>query len=340
MPSIYRITESGHTQTYGELWPLANGGCRVKTTAGTSFEFEGMPPFVVDLTPHGYLAKGFTDPKPARVSDGPGNIVIGEHALERWRHTRQQMANPAEDYPELAQQSPSQIAWLGGERPKFLAFSADAGSHVVVKHAEDMRWRDLLACEHIALEVLNKAGVPAARSRLLDIEGRRFLEIERFDRVGKYGRIGVISMAAFSYEYIGSGSDWSATAQAMHNESYIGAPMLQRIQWLDVFGQLIANTDRHLGNLSFFQEDPIDPHSLRGLTPVYDMLPMALAGPQPYKLRLGRLNKQDHWADAVQVAIQYWRAVARSNLISEALRGFASQAAIEAQNILENDQGS
>ena len=51
------------------------------------------------------------------------------------------------------------------------------------------RWRDLLLAEHLALSTLRQAGVAAAASAVIDHEGQRFLEVQRFDRVGTLGRI-------------------------------------------------------------------------------------------------------------------------------------------------------
>lgn len=69
------------------------------------------------------------------------------------------------------------------------------------------RWRDLLLAEHHALETLRDAsaetGIPAAASRVHDHQGQRFLEVERFDRVGAKGRRGLVSLAALDAEYVG-----------------------------------------------------------------------------------------------------------------------------------------
>lgn len=53
------------------------------------------------------------------------------------------------------------------------------------------RWRDLLASESLALKLLRAEGLPAAVAQSLSIEGRRFLEVERFDcAVAYWGRLG------------------------------------------------------------------------------------------------------------------------------------------------------
>lgn len=106
-----------------------------------------------------------------------------------------------------------------------------------------------------------------------------------------------------------------------------------RLRWRDVFGQFIANTDRHLGNLFFHQDDPLDPGSLTALTPAYDMLPMALAPvsgrvsePEFAPVRLSGDNI-DVWAGAARAARAYWEAVASDKRIGRVVRDYAGSAA-------------
>ena len=46
-----------------------------------------------------------------------------------------------------------------------------------------MRIADLLVCEHLALETLRAAGLPASETRIVCLGGRTFLEVTRFDRI-------------------------------------------------------------------------------------------------------------------------------------------------------------
>src|SRR3546814_4455322 len=72
----------------------------------------------------------------------------------------------------------------GGEQPKFTAtVTTPDGRHaVLVKFAvadsgqAARRWTDLLACEHIALQCLRAAGLPAAASELVDAHGYTCLD--------------------------------------------------------------------------------------------------------------------------------------------------------------------
>jgi hypothetical protein len=77
--------------------------------------------------------------------------------------------------------------------------TAEGPRHVIVKFSEMLespvseRWRDLLLAEHLALETLNQSGVLAARTLIIDHGSQRFLEVERFDRIGELGRRAVIA---------------------------------------------------------------------------------------------------------------------------------------------------
>jgi serine/threonine protein kinase HipA of HipAB toxin-antitoxin module len=66
---------------------------------------------------------------------------------------------------------------------------------------------------------------------------------------------------------------WSLSARRLHAEQLLPAQDLERITLVDSFGSLIANTDRHFGNMTRFDryEGPLE------LAPIYDMLPMLFA---------------------------------------------------------------
>ena len=70
-------------------------------------------------------------------------------------------------------------------------FSGSGGSPAVP------RWSDLLVCEHLALQMLAaQPGHPAAPSRIVQHAGPTFLENERFDRHGDFGRSSVVTLTA------------------------------------------------------------------------------------------------------------------------------------------------
>jgi hypothetical protein len=92
------------------------------------------------------------------------------------------------------------------------------------------------------------------------------------------------------------------------------------MRWLDAFGELIGNTDRHFGNLSFFVGEA-GALSLR-LAPVYDMLPMVFAPEganvveRPFAPRPPNADNLDVWHDAARHALAYWNRVTNLDELS------------------------
>src|SRR5690606_2899028 len=123
-----------------------------------------------------------------------------------------------EDYPaitrDLARQGAGSSA--AGEYPKFTVF--DGERHLIVKFTSgdgspaDRRWRDLLACEAIASEVLRRQGIAAVSAVIRDVGNQRFLEVERFDRVGARGRVATVSLGALDDDLYGQRDNWVAAA--------------------------------------------------------------------------------------------------------------------------------
>lgn len=98
--------------------------------------------------------------------------------------------------------------------------------------------------------------------------------------------------------------------------------MLEGIQLVSTIGGLIANTDRHFGNLAFY--DHYNGHF--ELAPVYDMLPMLFASEhdqtvartfQPPDPTSDTLRV---WAGARARAEDYWRTLANDGRLSTEFR--------------------
>jgi hypothetical protein len=106
------------------------------------------------------------------------------------------------------------------------------------------------------------------------------------------------------------------------------------MRWLDTFGQLIGNSDRHFGNLSFFLEGD----GRFRLAPVYDMLPMLFApvGADIVERRFEpsppTADNLDVWPHAARCAVAYWGRLAASSELSSEFRERAlrCQSAVEA----------
>lgn len=263
--------------------------------------------------------------------DAIGNWILGEYNAQQALRSIQQ-PTPAirrEDRPQqfvrLAEQALAGElvgSSAGGEQPKFLTRVEDAEGvtqHCIVKFTERLespaarRWANLLRCEHIALEVLRTHGFPAAQSEIVEGGGRVFLQTTRFDRTAVGGRYGVVSLAAFDAAYLGmGGASWWQVAPRMQQLGWLGAEDAQRLSVIGWFGELIANTDMHFGNVSFYLDDQ---QPLR-LAPVYDMLPM-LYRPSPQgeivERNFGPVlplpEQREAYAQAAMMAREFWASV-------------------------------
>ena len=214
-----------------------------------------------------------------------------------------------------------------GEQPKFTAFVDGDPQHVLVKFSPERdgplaeRWADLLICEHLAHEVVRGAGVATVRSRIIDGRRRRFLEVGRFDRVGALGRRASVSLLAVDAEYFGQLDSWPAAGRRLWERGWLSAEDADTLSFLWQFSALIANTDRHFGNVTLLPRD-------EGfeLAPMYDVLPMLFA-PQSgelvervYELPLPASGYLEAWRRAVPVAATFWEAAASDARISPHFR--------------------
>ena len=355
---VFRVNEDGGPARLGTLHFLAGDACWFQHNSGLGQYFPGLPPFLEDMRPQGYIGRGFPSqfPElklPGRISDWNdshhlmalamrgedcvGNLLIGEESLNRLT-TRPPSAFTRADYPSLASGTlagqPGSSA--GGEHPKFAVFSE--GRHVIFKFSSGngdaaQRWRDLLVCEHIALQMIQKAGRPAPRSAWVDIAGTRFLEVDRFDRIGSQGRRGIVSLHTVNAHYLGEiPENWSRAARQILEEPALklSAHDADQLVWLDTFGDLIGNTDRHFGNFSFFAEAG-DPEPTLIPSPVYDMLPMVFApsGPnlvhRPFTPHPPNALNLHLWHQAADHALNYWGRLSEADALSPAFRLSAAQ---------------
>jgi hypothetical protein len=85
------------------------------------------------------------------------------------------------------------------------------------------------------------------------------------------GRLGLHSLAALDAAFVGSGNGaWPEITRALANDGRVETASVTGASLLWAFGALIGNTDMHLGNLSFL-DDQGPPYPL---APAYDMTPM------------------------------------------------------------------
>ncbi len=371
---ISQVDADGTLQALGQLYTVG-----MATGSRTAFEgdrgveiFEGLPWFVSDMRPEGYLGQQF----PRRISeaapnaqlptsvapqlpqsihdwsddhvlraldwaghDEPGHLIVGRRALDLHLRQPQPQALPKakklKRYAELAQASlnaDGSMSSAAGEQPKFTQYvqTSSGAAHVIVKFSPAdsgeaaQRWRDLLRCEGHALNVLSdhavQTGVQAAQAAVSHDAQRVYLEVQRFDRVGASGRLGVISLGAADDHFVGSRRSWIHAAQQLELQRLLSKQDVQRIALLQAFGHLIHNNDMHLGNIALFY-DNIGKANFR-LAPIYDMLPMRLR-PVGQELReitlpaaLPQADLLGVWRAAEALAAEFYDRVHADPLVS------------------------
>ena len=354
--AVMRVNAQGQASPFARIVPLEGGAFWVDEADGVSARHGSLPWFLDDMRPQGFMGRTFAHAHPELQLGGdprhwsdddvlraltlfgddlPGNLILGEPAFERF-HTLAQRASRAEssrDYPQLAEQAmqgthPGSSA--GGEQPKFCTLIA--GRAVLVKFSPagdspaDQRLRDLLVCEHLALQTLAQAGLPAARTAVVREAGRVFLESERFDRTPQGGRIGMVSLQVYDAEYVGEMDNWAATANRMAARQLLSAADARSLRLLEAFGVLIANTDRHYGNISLLLKDDD-----WALSPTYDMLPMLYAPvggelvPRDFASRPMQATAATlpEWEQARALALAFWQAAGADERISADFRAIA-----------------
>jgi hypothetical protein len=308
---LYRVGADGKITPLGVLIPVRPDGYIMQQGDGICLHSHGLPWWLVDMRPQGFMGRAYATRHasmlglPASLAnwndahmlhalvkhgqDAVGNLLLGDRARDSFLNTPlpEPISASAKGsaYAKLAEESsngdrPGSSA--GGEQPKFAAFVATANGprHVLVKFTMPdpnpltERWRDLLLAEHHALASLVAHGVPAASTCIIDHAGQRFLEVERFDRVGTMGRRGAFSLASVEAEFVGDASaPWSVITARLAKDGHITQDSAEGAALLYAFGTLIGNTDMHNGNLTFTSDEG-RPYAL---APAYDMLPMGYA---------------------------------------------------------------
>jgi hypothetical protein len=368
---LTRVDACGNNENIAGIVPLAHGGFFVRLMPGASRVLLGLsqnglygdlPWFLDDMRPQGFIGRRIAEqlaiknsgfpPDPrlwnseqllrylmAAGDDLPGNLQCGDRARICIR--RKPESADENDYPALADEVmggyvPSSSA--GGEQPKFTVFNRSQQAHVIVKftskddNAVAERWRDILVTEHHAAEILG--GDFAAKTRLLEADGRLFLESRRFDRHGEYGRLSMFSLQALDNEFAGMGASWPEIMLALHNKGLVCRKDTLDAARLFLFGRLIHNMDMHPGNLSLAMEN----EGFK-LLPAYDMCSMGFAPRANGELppfaftpsfvpvleeapNFSGEDKRDMRRLVLETATKFWDVVAGDSRISPAFRAF------------------
>ncbi|VAW43668.1 hypothetical protein MNBD_GAMMA02-1188 [hydrothermal vent metagenome] len=352
------IDEHGKQSVLGSVYAITGGEFFVTLTQGTSKLFlgqskdglyDGLPFFLDDMRPQGFLGQQVAKQLsavnkyyPSKLSlwnsnhilkylseygdELPGNLIFGDGLVTPIR----EIVSPinTESYDFICRQIkegtvPKSSA--GGEQQKFTAFNKEMNADVIVKYTSNendavtRRWKDILVTEFHALKILADIKTPAAEVRLLDQNSRFYLETKRFDRLGLFGRRSMFSLLSIDMEYIGFGENWYQIANELFKLNLLSETDRNYVSILWHFSQLIANTDAHLGNISFGIKD-----ESFTLLPIYDMCTMAIAPklnsldsiaftlPSVDILNIG----EDFKETIVKAAIEFWQKVGDDARIS------------------------
>lgn len=362
--ALYRVSVDGKAEHFGTLIAVMPHGYVVKRPSDADYiNYDDLPWWLQDLRPQGFLGRNlakalfhrgivstedidyWNDQDVFRAllhakSDSPGNLLIGDLSYQQWLQHELVAVSVADFCRIAAEAMAGEVVGssAGGEQPKFCAFVE--GKHRLVKftepavNANSQRWADLLQAEHRALNILANHGIAAAQSNIVMQEQRTFLSCERFDRVGTFGRKGLVSLRMAEMEFVGKPAEWPVIAKHLLQDKGISAEDADTIAVIWCFGRLIANTDMHGGNLSFYYAGEGD----LSLAPVYDMLPMAFAplrsGAMAFNhtLTITPVAQGKHWRQAYGMAEQFWAELLTHTDISAEFKDIARTMQLELQS--------
>lgn len=335
----------------------------------TATYHHSLPWWMTDIRPQGFVGRSFVHQWAAALGlpnelslwrddhalialsqhgiDCTGNLMVGDAALNAYLNQTQTQPIAAENrlqhYAKLATAALAGElvgSSAGGEQPKFncLVEGTNAPYAALVKfstpqdNAATRRWRDLLIAEHVALSMLNQAGIACAHSELLESASQTFLETTRFDRYynsnGRLGRLGMVSLGALDDEFAGLSLAWPQVTQVLAQQNIITQIAHQTAAKAHAFGQLIANADMHRGNLSFMHQGELPLE----LAPIYDMLPMHYAprssGVIPAEappINITHAESLHNLRTMLPLAQQFWQAITTDARISQDFKQISAQ---------------
>ena len=336
---VFRIDAHGSITEAGTISLLAGGATFLQLGTGGQL-YAGLPPSMAFAAPSGFLGRqtahavaaelqlpeslrDWSDDHRcayliARGSNLMGDLVFGAAALAQSMELRSLAAISTSRKLQTYRAMTSAIkgaavgSSAGGEQPKFLAFTKDRG-HVLVKFAAlGTRMAELLRMENLALDCLGGVGVASARTHFLEHAGFAYLEVERFDRVGTHGRVGLLSAGALDDERFGHRDSWSQFAQRCESARLLTADQARRIHVMAAYSELIGNSDRHFENISLLLDAS---GAIADVAPAYDILPMKYAPlgagvvPDlvPITPKLGPIGvRAGVWGLARNAALTFW----------------------------------
>lgn len=156
-------------------------------------------------------------------------------------------------------------ASLGGARPKASVRTGDRLLLAKFPHNTDS-W-DVMAWEATALDLAAAIGISVPEHRLLSIDGRSVLLLDRFDRRGSE-RVPYISGMTLTSKSDGDPADYIELAEAISQNCDFVVANLHDMWTRIAFSVSINNTDDHLHNIGFLRRK-----TGWSLAPLFDVNP-------------------------------------------------------------------
>lgn len=334
--------------------------------------FQGLPWFLEPFRPAGFLgrawvrehaaANGWTADVNAWTDDQVVTAALqeswdwrGNLGLARITDATDAVV-PAGERRFLYAERASQVldghmvgASADGEQPKFTAVVDDGPGRsarpVLVKFSPYLsgdpaaqRWGDVMVTEGVAAQVMAVHGMSTASTLVWSHDDRIWLETTRFDRVNANGRKGMTSLRALAqtFGYTGPQNGWVGAVEHLQRRGAVGNEHVEQARHLAAIGHLLANTDMHMGNLSFLLSNDAEP--LLSIAPAYDMAPMrwvpgATSGRVPVLESEAIPHVDDR--EALIVAREIWEETARHELVTPAWAEWANHRAQQLKEQLE-----
>lgn len=298
---VYSVLPNGEVAHLGDI--TLKGSSISWKEKGQTTSTDGLPWFLDDACPKGFMGRLFAKTHPElKLPERPdywseterlkallaadalsGSCLVGTEALERYKQPR--FLPTIENCESLYSATLTTLldltyvsSGVGGEQPKFTSHfkTAEGEQQVIVKFGPDInnpvnaamaeRWSDLLIAEDIANKVMfEHFNIQTALTRTGILNGRRYLESQRFDRTDK-GRVTTVSLEAYVMEHGGNLHSWSDTSLEVSDTIH------DQLMLLEAFARAIGNTDTHFGNISL----QLWANHWQ-LAPIYDMTPMHFA---------------------------------------------------------------
>jgi hypothetical protein len=363
----------------GQWWVDAEPAAPKWITLGQREEtpgiFQGLPWYLEPFRPAGFLGRAWVREHAAAhgwtvdVNAWSEDQVI-EAALQQPWDTRGNLglariagaadaAVPAAQRQRLYAERAAKVlngemvgASADGEQPKFTAVVDDGQEQplrpVLVKFSPYLtddpaaqRWGDIMVTEAVAAQVMTLNGMSAASTMVWRYDDRIWLETTRFDRIGTSGRRGMASLRALAqtFGYTGPQNGWVTAVEHLQRRGAVDNEQVDHARYLAAIGHLLANTDMHMGNLSFLLSSDAEP--LISVAPAYDMAPMRWV-PGATSGRVPALEPEaiPHVGDreALIVARDIWEETARHELVTPAWANWANDRARQLKEHLERSQ--